>query len=192
MTLTTKLRTSVALAIGSTALLAAGCGGGGTPSAKAGSTPRNLVSAAYEYSRCMRQHGVTSFPDPHVVSQPGHEAVGIAVTPTLTGSPQFQTASKACSGIMPGAGPGNGNGPSPQQAAKRLKGVLAFASCMRGHRVPTFPDPTSQGRLTLAMVTAAHIDLQAPAVQAAARTCVPASDGAITAAQVEQAEHGGQ
>jgi hypothetical protein len=183
----------LALALASAALLAAGCGGkasGGSTSPNAGSPPKSIVSAAYKYSSCMRHNGVTSFPDPQVVDQPGQHGLSIHVTPGLVSSPSFQSARKACAGILPS--PQNANaGPSAQQIAARVKGVLAFASCMRAHQVPTFPDPTSQGQLSLAMVSAAHIDLQAPAVQAAARTCVPSSDGAITPAEVERAETGG-
>ena len=51
-------------------------------------------------------------------------------------------------------------------------------------------DGVMGGQLTLAMVDAAGVDVHAPAVQAAARTCLPAADGAITAAQVYRAENG--
>jgi hypothetical protein len=187
MVQTTQQRIPVALAVASIAVLAAGCGGGTTPpQAGGGGPPKNIVSAAYRFSRCMRQHGVPSFPDPIVHSSPGHQEVGVRVTPTQSGSPRFATAQKACAGIMPGPGNGNASG-SPQE----LKGKLAFASCMRSHHVPAFPDPTTQGRLTLEMLKAAGIDLRAPAVQAAATACVSASQGAVTAAQVASALHGG-
>jgi hypothetical protein len=32
--------------------------------------------------------------------------------------------------------------------------ILAFAKCLRSHGVTNFPDPTSQGQLTLEMVNA--------------------------------------
>ncbi|MDQ6777403.1 MAG: hypothetical protein M3071_14560 [Actinomycetota bacterium] len=186
MTKTTQLRIPVVLA--TAALAAAGCGGTATPPSPAtgSAPPKNIVSAAYRFSRCMRQHGVTGFPDPVVRSSPGHESVGIRITPVLTGSPQFKSAQKACQGIMPGPGPGNG-GPSAAQTAARVKGLVAFAGCMRSHHVPTFPDPTTQGQITPSMLTAAGIDLHAPAARAAAVACVPASGGQLTAAQVAQA-----
>jgi hypothetical protein len=186
MTKTRRLPAATVLAI---TLAAAGCGG--TTKPPSGGTggsgpPKNVVSAAYKFSRCMRQHGVSSFPDPTVQSSPGHQQIGIHVTPALTGSPQFTSAQKACQGIMPG--PGNGNdGQSAQQLAAHLKGMVSFADCMRSHHVPTFPDPTTQGNITPPMLTAAGIDLHAPAVRAAAVTCVPASQGQLTAAQVTQA-----
>jgi hypothetical protein len=188
MTKTTQPRIAVVLAIAGGALLAAGCGGTAKPPANAGNgSPKDGITAAYKFSKCMREHGVSSFPDPVVQSSPGHQSVGIAVTPTLTGSPNFPSAQKACQGIMPGSGPGGGNGPSPQQIAAHVKGMVSFAGCMRSHHVPTFPDPSTRGDLTPAMLSAAGINLHAPAVRAAAIACVPASQGQLTAAQVTRA-----
>lgn len=182
---TTQLGTPVVLAI---TLAAAGCGGTTKPpSAGTGGTPpKNIVSSAYKFSRCMRQHGVSGFPDPVVNSSPGHQSVGIQVTPTETGSPRFASAQKACQGIMPGSGNGD-SGRSPQQLAAHIKGMVAFAGCMRSRHVPTFPDPSTQGQITPAMLSAANINLHAPAVRAAAIACVPASQGQLSAAQVTQA-----
>lgn len=188
MTKTRQSRIIVALIMVGGAITAAGCGTAAKPPPNAGNgSPKDDVSAAYKFSRCMRDHGVTNFPDPRVVSSPGHQSVGIAVTPTLTGSPAFKSAQKACQGIMPGPGPGGNGGPSPQQMAAHVKGMVSFASCMRSHHVPTFPDPTTQGQLTPAMLSAAGIDLHAPAFRAAAIACVPASEGQLNAAQVAHA-----
>ncbi|HWF25399.1 MAG TPA: hypothetical protein VG275_08130 [Solirubrobacteraceae bacterium] len=186
----THLRTSLVLASASVALLVAGCGGNAPSSTTSAGGPssRTLDADAYKFSRCMREHGVSNFPDPRIINQPGHSGVGIAVTPALTGSPQFKTAQHACQGIVPG--PGN-NGRSAQQSAAHLKGLRDFATCMRSHRVPTFPDPNTQGNITPAMMSAAGINLQAPAVAAAATACVHASDGQVNAAAVAQAVHGG-
>jgi hypothetical protein len=193
---TAPLRIAIVLSIAGTALLTAGCGGatkGQPPSsasgAPSGAPPQSTVDAAYKYSRCMRQHGVASFPDPHVVNSPGEHGMSIHVDPGITGSPDFNTAQKACAGIM--GGPSNSNvGPSPQQEAARLKGILGFATCMRNHQVPSFPDPNAQGRLNAEMISAAGINLHAPAVDHAATACVSASGGQITAADVAQAESG--
>ena len=53
----------------SLALLAAGCGGGGSPGdhvAQLGAGPgaKGKYVASLAYSRCMRSHGVPNFPDP--------------------------------------------------------------------------------------------------------------------------------
>ena len=182
---------AVSAAIASLALLAAGCGGtspGGSPPTANGVPPKSIVSAAFKNSSCMRDHGVPNVPDPQVINTPGQQGLILHLQPSVAASPQFKAAQKACRGILPA--PGNGNvhvGESPQQMAEHLKGVLGFARCMRSHSVPSFPDPNAQGELSIEMVNAAGIDLHAPAVQAAARACVSASDGQITAADVYRA-----
>ncbi|MGH9090110.1 MAG: hypothetical protein ACRDZR_01815 [Acidimicrobiales bacterium] len=49
--------------------------------------------------------------------------------------------------------------------------LLQLAQCMRSHGVPTFPDPSATEGTFGAMVSAAGIDLQSPAVQAALEAC---------------------
>jgi hypothetical protein len=188
----TQLRIPLILAIVSAALLAAGCGGKASPgsaSTNGGAVPRTIVSAAYKYSSCMRKNGVESFPDPTVVNQPGQHGLTIHLSPGVAGSPSFDAARKACGHILPSPANGNG-GESPQQLAAHLKGVVAFASCMRSHGFSTFPDPTTQGQLTPEMLSAAGINLHAPAVQSVGKACVPASEGQITDADVEAATAG--
>ncbi|MGO9899831.1 MAG: hypothetical protein ACLP0J_09085 [Solirubrobacteraceae bacterium] len=58
---------------------------------------------------------------------------------------------------------------------------------MRKHGFPNFPDPTSQGQLTLTMIRQAGINLQQPAVRQAGDACVSASHGQITKLNVAQA-----
>ena len=188
---TTHPRVPLALASAAAALLVAGCGGTRPSATTGGGGPSGSGDrAAYTFSRCMRQHGVANFPDPIVTSSGNQHSVIVHITPAINGSPQFKTAQHACGPIL--GGPNSVDaGLSPQQVAARVKGRLGFATCMRAHQVPTFPDPTSQGQLNLTMVRAAGINLHAPAVVAAARACVSASGGQITAAQVAQATGSG-
>jgi hypothetical protein len=69
--------------------------------------------------------------------------------------------------------------------------MVIFARCMRAHGVPSFPDPTSAGELSVSAVKAAGVDVHTPSVQAAANTWLPAAAGALTAADVKRAEGGG-
>jgi hypothetical protein len=174
-----------AIAVASLALLAAGCGGSGK-SPTASSTPsQDPVQAAFKYSACMRNHGVTNFPDPQVVNHNGEHGVRIqAVGPK--GSPQFETATKACQGIMP-APSGNGPQQTAQQKGTRLADALSFATCMRSHGVTGFPDPTAQGDLSIEMVQAQGINVHSPAVLKVVQACLPASHGALTVAKVKAA-----
>jgi len=51
----------------------------------------------------------------------------------------------------------------------KTKNGAKFASCMRSHGVPNFPDPNSQGSLTFG--PGSGIDPNSPKFQAAQRTC---------------------
>jgi hypothetical protein len=123
-------------------LLAAGCGGSsGAKVAQVGSRPRTTTGAELSagtkreaelaYSACMRKHGVPNFPDPDVSG-------GISTPFGMSrAAPQFKRAEQACQKLLP-----NGGVVSPQEQARHLRQALAYAVCMRGHGVPTFPDPT--------------------------------------------------
>jgi hypothetical protein len=183
---------AVFAAIAGLALLTAGCGSASrSPSSSTTPSFQSFSSAADRFSECMRTHGVANFPDPQIVNQPGQRGIRLTVSPGLAATPEFNPAQKACRGILPV--PKNVN-PSQlaQQQQARAEDVLAFAKCLRSHGVPDFPDPTTQGQLTVAMITAAGVDLHAPAVLTAAKECLGASHGAITGAQVEQAVNGPQ
>jgi hypothetical protein len=137
----------------------------------------------------MRNHGASNFPEPQVSNRPGGQSIAIRVPASLGGSPAFRVAQKACSGILPG--PQNGNPVQiAQQQHQREQDLLAFTTCLRSHGLPAFPDPTSQGQLTLDMITSAGVDLHAPQTLTAAKACIGASHGAVTPAAVEQAVNG--
>ncbi|MGO9900636.1 MAG: hypothetical protein ACLP0J_13300 [Solirubrobacteraceae bacterium] len=168
-----------------TALLLAACGASSGPSgsgSSGSSRKARAVSNAYKYPACMRAHGVTNFPDP----QANGNTLTLQLTPLITGSPAFKSAQNTCAYLLP-SGKGQLNGPSPAQQKARTDGMLAFAACMRKHGFPSFPDPTSQGQLTLAMITQAGINLQQPAVLQAGDACVSVSHGQITKGDVAHA-----
>lgn len=177
----------VTLAVaGLTAVLAAACGGTKKPpsSSVSGQGSKNsAVASAYHYADCMRSHGVSSFQDPHVHQSGNSMSVGFRVDPQITGSPNFKSAQKACAHILPGLS----NGPTPEQTRAREQAILAFARCMRQRGFPKFPDPTSQGQLTPAMLSKAGIDLQQPAIRPAADGCVSVTHGIISRADINQA-----
>jgi hypothetical protein len=169
------------------ALLVSACGASKKPPASSvsghGSGTKSAIKAAYQYSACMRTHGVTNFEDPHVHTSGNSVQIAVHVDPAITGAPAFKSAQRACAHILPNGG----NGPSPAQIRARTDAILAFAKCMRKHGFPRFPDPDSQGRLTPAMLTAAGIDLHQPAIRPAAYTCLPLTHGLLTRADVNQA-----
>jgi hypothetical protein len=164
-------------------VLAAGCGSGSSPNvannaSSATATTSATPNALLAFSRCMRSNGLTSFPDPQ-------QFVGGNVKLTihrlgLTG-PRFETAMNACDHLLP-------SGPRSQQTAQQQRAQLAaelsFARCMRSHGLARFPDPNSQGQLSVEMVQAQGIDVHSSAVLHVVQACLPASHGWLTAAKV--------
>jgi hypothetical protein len=178
------------LAGAAVAVIIAGCGGNSPSSSATGAAASGKPGAdAYQFSACMRSHGVSGFPDPIVKVNGNSGSVIIHLTPTLTSSPNFKSAQKACGHILPGPN-GNGNGLSPAQQQARTRALLAFAQCLRTHGFPHFPDPTSQGELTLQSVSAAGIDIHTPALLTAGKACTSVTHGQITPAQVVRAING--
>ncbi len=88
---------------------------------------------ALAYSRCMRSHGVPSFPDP------SSNGAFPKVTPQQLGvsSSQFQAAQNHCRYLLPNGG----SGVSQTQVQQLMSGMLKFAQCMRSHGVSNWPDP---------------------------------------------------
>ncbi len=182
-----RARAAAALAVGlAGAALLAACGSS-SPKLSTTQQPGGIASKAFEFSACMRNHGVTNFPDPQVSGTPNQTVVRL--TAPVAKSPQFKAASRACAGILP-----QPQNPSPEQVAAqqhaREQDLLAFARCLRAHGIPNFPDPTSDGQLTLEMIQAAGVNLHAPVVLPAAKACLGAARGTITATDVERAING--
>jgi hypothetical protein len=117
------------------ALLAA-CGGGASSTGSGGSS--NAVGSTnaeqLAFSRCMRSHGVLSFPDP---TSSGGIPKETAQQLGVTGA-QFESARSACIHLLP-----NGGGAPTQAVLQQSWSDMAnFARCMRSHGVPNWPDPT--------------------------------------------------
>lgn len=103
-------------------LTVAACGG----SAK----PKGHANVFIAFSKCMRAHGVTSFPDPS-----GH-GINIGGTGIDPRSPSFRAAQHTCFKLLPGGGPQG----RPATAAE-IKQADATAQCMRAHGITGYPDP---------------------------------------------------
>jgi hypothetical protein len=145
-------------------LAAAGCGSSSSgsnpapPGAGAGNPHSTGSVGLAQFTKCMRSHGLANFPDPN--------AQGTFHLPKgMTGSPQFQSADRACRSLAP-AGSLNGQGPTAQELAQALK----FSKCMRKHGMTNFPDPGPNGRFQLSS-GAGPIDLHAPQFKSALTAC---------------------
>jgi hypothetical protein len=182
-------RTMLAL-VGTVAVaaIAAGCGGSAPSSASASAAAEahgGPGAAAFQFSACMRNHGVTNFPDPKVKTSANGTSIAIGINPSISGQPAFKTAQAACSHILPKEG--NGPAPNPVQQRARTAALLAFARCLRAHGFPNFPDPDATGQLSEEMIRNAGINFQSPALLTAGRSCASVTHGQITPAQVAAA-----
>jgi hypothetical protein len=127
---------AITVALAGAACLAAACSSPQTPAGKASPDP---AVQALAYSKCMRSHGIADFPDPKVNSNSGGTGVsqGVGTRGDLNpANPAFKTASRACRSLQPGGGAN-----PPQQSAQELATDVKFATCMRSHGYPSFPDP---------------------------------------------------
>ena len=183
--MTTRSLMAAAIAA-ATAVAVAACGGANHPTqtTNASSTPGGIAAAAYRFVACMRDHGYPNMPDPKVSN--GGNAVAIHAVVRGGGPKHPKPLPKACRSILPKAQPESAQQIAAQNSAQR-RGLLSFAACMRTHGAPNFPDPTSQGQLSLTMLNSAGVDLHAPNTLDAIRACEGASHGIVTPAKVAQA-----
>lgn len=165
-------------------LLLAACGGGGGPGvAGAGNTSRTTDPSSnsgggfptgnsakdqaerqadlLKYSKCMRAHGLSDFPDPSNGGIKLQAGQGGDLNPS---SPKFQAAEKACKKYMPG-----GNLTPAQKAAANARAVK-YAHCMQTHGVPNFPEPNGQGVIQI-NGNAPGLDPSSPQFQHAQKAC---------------------
>jgi hypothetical protein len=157
----------VAAALIGVGLLAAACGGPAGPgvaNAGPGSSASPSASAsgsALAYSRCMRAHGITKFPDPDSHGNLGLNAgPGTGIDPN---SPQYKAADQACKHLMPA--------PNPSQAAQDRPALLRYARCMRAHGVTDFPDPNPGGGIQASPTPGSDLDPNNPIYKAANNAC---------------------
>jgi hypothetical protein len=146
-----KARLTVSALAVATALLVAACGGSSDPGVAHLSSGSGASSASSEggssspestagtqqklvaYAKCMRSHGEPGFPEPVEGRLTLKGSPGSSQNP---GSPQFQAAERQCSKLLP-----NGGAVSPQMRKQAEERARKFASCMRSHGEPNFPEP---------------------------------------------------
>ena len=179
---TSQVGSALAVTAAAAGLLA-GCGSSHAPtpapSAQAG---HKFAAGAYRYADCMRNHGVTNFPDPQVSTHNGGVSVVIAAAGVDFNSPVEKSAQSACQSLLPAPA----TAPTQDQPG-RVQAFLAFARCMRARGVQRFPDPTSNGQLTPSMLNSAGVDLHAPTTLTAGLACASVTHGIITRSDVVQA-----
>jgi len=135
-------RPLAALAI--VALIGAGCGSAGngstgTASTRTGSTGSSKTATnrekAMKFAACMRDNGVTDFPDPNASGELTIDEIANRSS-VDTNAPAFKQALSACKDLEPPGFTGH------TRTAQQQKHALEFAQCMRDNGVKDFPDPT--------------------------------------------------
>jgi hypothetical protein len=170
---------AAAAIIAGLALLAAACGGSprshvaelgsttqlGSTTTKRGTSSNTAAGSAQRagalaFARCMRSHGVPTYPDPTRSGLVKESLQQLGVS-----NSRFQSASSGCNHLLPNGG----SGPSPAQVQQVRAQALSFSECVRSHAVPHFPDPGSDGRIPDPATVG--IDQGSPKFEAANQAC---------------------
>jgi hypothetical protein len=158
---------SSVVAVTALSLLAAGCGGGGSPRvATVGSAPTTTATPAQQaqneviaFATCMRHHGVPDLPDPTASPRGFKEAMN-------NSSPVFQSALSTCQHLLPNGGRPEGPTITPADRTAYLRAT----ACMRSHGFPNFPDPSFQGN-TVTINLPSNVNKNSPQAVSAVNTC---------------------
>jgi hypothetical protein len=115
------------------ALIGVGCGSN-APS-ETGSKSDAPQGKAVRFAKCMRDNGVSGFPDPDASGELTIDGVlnGSSLDPN---APTWKEAMAACKELQPSGFTGDKHVTTEEQEAR-----LAFAQCMRDNGVADFPDP---------------------------------------------------
>jgi hypothetical protein len=117
------------------ALLGAGC----SKASETVSTATDTREQGVKFAECMRENGVSDFPDPDASGQLTIDAVANASVETESAA--FLQAVSTCKDLEPPGFTGDKRSADQQEAA------LEFAQCIRENGVKDFPDPEPNGPL---------------------------------------------
>jgi hypothetical protein len=131
--MTKRLRPLGALAL--IALTCAGCSNGSADTGSSGgnkNAPKHVK--AVKFAKCMRDNGVTEFPDPDASSELTIDEIANG-TRLDTSTAAFKQALSACKDLEPSGFTGH------KRSSQQQKNALEFAQCIRDNGVKDFPDP---------------------------------------------------
>jgi hypothetical protein len=168
----TMMRTRIGLVLGLLLVLGlAGCGGGdvnnglatangngAAASSGAGTDGLTDQERALKFAQCMRDNGVTDFPDPK-----GGGGLELNV-PDGASPEKVQAAMQACKRYLPNGGEPIRVDPEQTERARR------YAQCMRDNGVTNFPDPVEGGGIQL-NGNDPSLRMDDPKFQAAQKAC---------------------
>lgn len=130
------LRPLAALAL--VILISAGCSH--APAGTGGNNNTSNHDKAVKFAECMRNNGVSQFPDPNASGAFTIDGVvnGSSLDPTTAA---WQNAINACKDLEPAGFMGT------KRSAQQQEAAVKFAQCVRDNGVKDFPDPTPDGPL---------------------------------------------
>jgi hypothetical protein len=148
-------------------LLVTGCGSD-SPGSKA--VTSTVMAAMLSFSKCMRGHGVSGFPDPGAVASPGDNSIGgIPIPSTINpSSPAFEAAQNACQALFSARFSRQGK---PSLSSGQQASLTALSQCMRTPGVPAYPDPTFPTNGGISIDFGPGVNAQSPAFKQAQVTC---------------------
>jgi hypothetical protein len=128
-------------ALAAMSLIGAGCSNEPAENGNAGSKNATNRDKAMQFAACMRDNGVSEFPDPDASGS-------LTIDGVLNGSsldssaPAWKEAIDACKDLEPAGFTGDQDVSDEEQEAR-----LEFAQCIRDNGVEDFPDPTRDSPL---------------------------------------------
>jgi hypothetical protein len=132
-------------------------------SSDSATTTSDTEQAALDFTQCMRDNGVPSFPAP--VAKP-NGGFGFE-RPQGVPPSALDDALESCQPEARAAGVDPGSVAQDPEARDQL---LKFSRCMRRNGVPDFPDPKPNATSSLRSIFG-EVDLQSPRVQKAMQSC---------------------
>jgi hypothetical protein len=128
-----------ALALIAMVVLVSACGSSAPAGTSPGSSGNKTVAnaqKAVKFAECMRNNGVSEFPDPRASDNFTIDGIvnGSSLDPN---TPAFKQAISACRGLEPAGFMGS------KWSAQQMQAALKFAQCIRANGVTDFPDPVN-------------------------------------------------
>lgn len=123
------------LAAATASLAIAACGSSGpkrtTAARRTSARGAEALASGVSYSRCMRSHGISRFPDPSA-----NGGLNLDLPGLNRSAPAFKAAETACQRLLPVK-----RAPAGQPTAAAYARLLHWAECMRRHGISGLPDP---------------------------------------------------
>jgi hypothetical protein len=170
----TSWRRAAIVAVALIGVAVAGCSKAPADSGNSGSSGASTNHAkALKFAQCMRDNGVSEFPDPDASGALTIDSIANGSS-LDTDSAAFKQALGACKDLEPAGFTGH------KRTAQQQEEALKFAQCMRDNGVKDFPDPGPDDPLVNTYrIPSSNTAAGMSALNAAMDTCGDLAEGAI-------------